>query len=194
MVRSLVLASVVAIVAGCGGARGGGAGTGQAGWYPLGDVPLPPPSERCFVDRYQAYGRSVEVQVRLRLEPQASRIVWTVDDGSGGRRRTTVMTVDGNRFSAAEEGPGGEARGEGTLHGSEWAWWGWEGTTRRAGREERVRVHLSGEAMTVESEDRTDAGAPVVSRQELTAVACAAMGARPMETLYPPGERPPAAP
>lgn len=189
MLRSLALAAAVALIAGSCGARGGG--TGQTAYYPLADAPLPPPNERCFVDRYEAFGRKVVVQVRLRSEPAASRIVWTVDDGSAGRRRTTVMTVDGNRYSSAEQGPAGDARGEGTLHGREWAWWGWEGVARRAGREERVRVHLSDEVMTVESEDRSG-GAPAVSRQELTAVACATMGAQPMETLYGPGERPPA--
>jgi hypothetical protein len=163
--------------------------------YPLGDEPLPAASERCFRERFEVDGRSREMRLRLRMEPEAGRIVQHVAEHGGPSVVTwrTVMDVESERFTSVETGPEGEARGEGTLTGRRWAWSAWTGVTQRAGGvADQVAVSFPRDGMIVEVERRGPDGAVAsTSRRRYVAIACVTFGAAPIEALEP--ARPPAA-
>jgi hypothetical protein len=157
--------------------------------YPMADAPPPPPSERCYRHRFELRGKPFEYQLRLALDPPAGQVTSRVDEhgGNGDATWTTVMRIDGARFTAVEVGPEGEARGEGMLRGTPWAWSGWQTVLHRAdGFDEHADFAFTDDALTVATETRAADGAVASTGQRrYREVACATLTDAPIETLYP---------
>ena len=180
---SLLVASLA--LAGCHPA----ASSPDRATYSFADEAPPQPSERCFRERYAVRGQTYELRLRLALDPPARRVVSRVDERGGTHDAawTTELAVAGASFTSIERGPEGEARGEGTLLGPAWAWTGWQAVTHRAdGFDEHTAARFTDDALTITSELRGPDGAVASTGEHRYAeVACATLGAEPIETLYP---------
>ncbi len=195
MVRAapLVVPAVVTRLLGVAGLTVGLAGCGPGDatreTLPLADAPPPAASERCFRERFVVRGKPFEMQLRVRVEPAARRIVRLVVEhgGNGDATWLTEMNVAGTTFTSLERGPEGEARGEGTLKGADWEWTGWTSVTRRAeGFAEHDDASLTADGLAIASETRAaDGQVAATGKRAYLAVSCVTLGDEPIETLYP---------
>lgn len=190
MVRATAaLLTLAAALAGCGPK-----GDGIRPWptLPPDDAPAtaagpPPAHESCYRERFEVRGNQFEMRLHLLVEPAAGRITRRVTErgANGDGRWTTVMTVNGERFTSVEDGTDGPAIGEGTLTGPAWSWSGWQSVTHRAaGFDDHEQAAVVVGGLTIATETRgPDGQVASTGQHRYLTVACATLDDEPILKL-----------